>query len=157
MNVTQQLAKHVRDVHFGVNWTWVNLKDTLADVTWQQAATQMDACNTIASLVYHMNYYLNAVFGVLQGKPLDSKHENSFRHPSIRSQKDWNNLLDKLWQDAEQFASLVEQLPEHKLWETFVEEKYGNYFRNINGVVEHNHYHLGQIVLLKKLIVKDDQ
>lgn len=58
--------------------------------------------------------------------------------------------MDKIWQNAEQFACLVEQLPEHKLWETFVEEKYGNYFRNINGIVEHNHYHLGADCIVKE-------
>jgi len=31
--------------------------------------------------------------------------------------------------------------------------KYGNYFRNIVGVIEHIHYHLGQIVLIKKILV----
>ena len=36
MNLTAQIAKHFNDVHFGGNWTSVNLKETLADVTWQQ-------------------------------------------------------------------------------------------------------------------------
>ena len=33
-------------------------------------------------------------------------------------------------------------------------EKYGNYFRNLTGIIEHLHYHLGQIVLIKKLIAE---
>lgn len=33
MNVTTQIAKHFREVHFGGNWTDVYLKETLADVT----------------------------------------------------------------------------------------------------------------------------
>ena len=41
--LTRAMAKHVRDVHFGGNWTAVNLKDALADVTWQQATTRLDA------------------------------------------------------------------------------------------------------------------
>ena len=43
-------------------------------------------------------------------------------------------------------------MPEKKLWEPFGDGKYGDYFRNIQGVIEHAHYHLGQIVLVKKLI-----
>ena len=43
MKTTQQLAKHFRDVHFGGNWTFVNLKDSLADVTWQEATTKLQA------------------------------------------------------------------------------------------------------------------
>jgi hypothetical protein len=30
--------------------------------------------------------------------------------------------------------------------------KYGNYYRNLHGIIEHTHYHLGQIVLIKKLL-----
>src|SRR3954467_8109926 len=125
MNLTAQIARHLKDVHFGGNWTWVNLKDTLADVSWQQAITQVYSLNTIASLVYHMNYYLNAVLGMLEKNELIAKHENSFKHSSIDSQKEWDALLEKTWRDAEHFASLIEQLPESKLWETFWEEKYG--------------------------------
>lgn len=53
MNVTEQIAKQLRTVYFGGNWTSVNFKETLADVTWQQATTQVYSCNTIAILVYH--------------------------------------------------------------------------------------------------------
>ena len=38
MNYTSQIAKHLRDLHFGGNWTAVNMKDTLSDVDWKQAA-----------------------------------------------------------------------------------------------------------------------
>jgi len=34
----------------------------------------------------------------------------------------------------------------------FVDEKYGTYLRNIEGVIEHCYYHLGQISLIKKLV-----
>ena len=52
------------------------------------------------------------------------------------------------------FAILIEQLQESKLWEDFSENKYGNYYRNICGIIEHIHYHLGQIVLIKKIILQ---
>ena len=157
MNLTGQIAKHFREIHFGENWTESNLKDNLADVTWQQATKQVYSFNTIAALVYHMNYFISAVLKVLQGEPLDAKDKYSFDHPPILSQEDWEKLLDKTWIDAENFASLIEQLPESKLWENFSDEKYGNYYRNIHGIIEHTHYHLGQIVLIKKILLRADK
>lgn len=154
MELTKQIAKHFREIHFGVNWTWSNLKDNLADVTWQQATTQVYSFNTIAALVYHINYFVSAVLKVLQGEALDAHDKYSFDHPPIHSKEDWEKLLDKTWMDAEKFAGLLEQLPEQKLWETFSEEKYGNYYRNIHGIIEHSHYHLGQIVLIKKILLQ---
>ena len=154
MNLTGQIAKQFREVHFGGNWTSSNLKDNLAEVTWQQATTQVYSLNTIAALVYHMNYYVSAVLEVLQGKPLTAHDKYSFHLPPVTCQEDWENLLRKTLADAENFASLVEQLPENKLWENLADEKYGNYYRNIHGIIEHTHYHLGQIVLIKKILLQ---
>ena len=154
MNLTAQIAKHFRDVHFGGNWTSVNLKESLADVSWQQATTRVHSFNTIAVLVFHMNYYVGAVTRVLQGGPLDASDKYSFDLPPVASQEDWEKLLDKTWTEAENFARLIEQLPDSKLGETFCDEKYGNYYRNLHGIIEHLHYHLGQIVLIKKLIAQ---
>jgi hypothetical protein len=154
MKLTEQIANHFREIHFGGNWTSVNLKESLADVNWQQATTQVYSFNTIAALVYHTNYYVSAVLKVLQGEPLNSKDKFSFDHPPIQSQEDWKKLLNKTWEDAENFATLIEQLPESKLGETFTDENYGNYYRNIHGIIEHTHYHLGQIVLIKKILIQ---
>lgn len=152
MNTPSQIAKHFRDVLFGGNWTSVNLKETLADISWQQATTKVYSFNTIAILVYHMNYYVGVITKVLQGQPLDGKDKDSFNCPPIESAEDWEKLVSKTWVEAETFASLIEQLPERKLEELFIHEKYGNYYRNLHGVIEHYHYHLGQLVLLKKII-----
>lgn len=156
MNLSAQIAKHFRDIHFGGNWTSVNLKDTLSDVTWQQAITKVYDLNTIAILVFHIHYYVNTVLRVLEGKPLDAHDKYSFDLPPIQSQEDWDNLLNKTFTEAAQFASLVEQLPESTLWEDFSDKKYGNYYRNMHGIIEHCHYHLGQIVVIKKILIKGD-
>lgn len=152
MNLTGQMARHFREVYFGGNWTSSCLKDHLAGVTWQQATAKVYSFNTIADLVYHMNYYVSAVQKVFQGGPLDARDKESFDYPAIQSPEDWEKLLDRFWTDAETFASMIEQLPESKLWDTFSDEKYGNYHRNILGIIEHLHYHLGQVVLIKKIL-----
>ena len=151
-NAPSQIAKHFREIHFGGNWTYVNLKAQLADVTWQQATTRVHSFNTIAALVSHMNYYVRSVTNVLHGNPLDAHDKLSFDLPPISSQNDWENLLAKTWSDAETFASLIEQLPESRLWDDFSDNKYGSYYRNLHGIIEHCHYHLGQIVLIKRIL-----
>jgi hypothetical protein len=154
MGLTTQVAKHLREVHFGGNWTWSNMRDTLQDVTWQQAMTKVDDFNTIAILTVHTTYYVKALLDVLQGKPLNAKDELSFNLPVIQSQQDWEQLLEQAWENAEMAAQLIEKLPDSLLLENFEDEKYGNYYRNIQGNIEHMHYHLGQMVLIKKLILQ---
>ncbi len=152
MHLPTQIAAHLRGIYFGGNWTEVNLRDVLADVTWQQATAQVNSLNTIAALVYHIGYYTTAQLAVLQNQPLTSRDQDSFAHPPIQSPADWAALLSQTWADAEQLATLIEQLPETQLWETFISEQYGSYYRNLQGAIEHAHYHLGQIVVVKKML-----
>lgn len=147
MNLSEQLAKHLKEVHFGGNWTWVNMKDTLADVTWQQATAKPGSLNTIATLTFHINYFVGVVIRALKEQVLEGNDKLSFDHPPINGAEDWDAMRDKLLADAETFAGLVSELAEEKLGETFFQEKYGTYFRNIVGIMEHTHYHMGQIVV----------
>ncbi|MCW3091716.1 MAG: hypothetical protein JWP81_2785 [Ferruginibacter sp.] len=152
MSITEKIAKHFREVHFGGNWTSVNLKETLTNVDWQQATTKVHSLNTIAALVFHINYYVSVVLKVLKGEPLNGHDKFSFDLPPITSQEDWDKLLNKTWSDAENLADLIQNMPESKLWDQFADEKYGDYYRNLTGLIEHTHYHLGQISLIKKII-----
>lgn len=152
MITTKQLSKHFRDVHFGGNWTSVNLKDTLADVNWKQATTKIYDLNTIAVLVFHINYYVSAILKVLQGQPLNAHDKFSFDLPPITTEEEWQELISKALTEAEELALQIENLAEAKLDQDFDNPKYGNYYRNLLGVIEHTHYHLGQISLIKKMV-----
>ena len=107
MNITAQLAKHLREVYFGGNWTASNYKLHLSDLNWQQATTKVYTFNTIVTLVFHTNYYIDVVTKVFQGEPLNAKDEYSFQHPDITTEEEWQALLEKTWREAENFAVLI--------------------------------------------------
>ena len=152
--LSKQIATHFKQLFFGGNWTSVDFTTTLKDVDWMMATGKEKDFNTIAQLVFHVDYYIDVTLKVLQGEPLDAHDKFSFDCPEITSELDWEKLKNKLFSDAESYVSLVEQLPDSKLSEVFCLEKYGNYYRNIHGLIEHSHYHLGQIVILKKMTSK---
>ena len=83
---------------------------------------------------------------------LEIRDKYSFEFPPIESQTEWEVFQNKFWNDTEKLAELIEKMPEERLDENFVDEKYGNYTRNIDGMIEHSYYHLGQISLIKKII-----
>ncbi|MBT8271226.1 MAG: DinB family protein [Bacteroidia bacterium] len=152
MTISKQLAKNFHEVHFGGNWTEANLKSLLADVTWEEANKQVYQLNSIAALLFHINYFVDVTLKVLEGGPLDGHDKFSFDCPPINSRADWDNMIDKARRDADRFAALVAILPEEKLWNDMADPKYGSYYNNIQGIIEHTHYHLGQIALIKKII-----
>lgn len=152
MTICANTAKHLREVYFGGNWTWSNLRDQLKDVTWEEATRKIGDLNTIATLTYHIHYFTTGIMQVLQKEPLTTKDALSFSHPPINNAHDWEQFREKIWREAETLASLIDQLPDDILAQDFSDKKYGSYFRNFHGFIEHTHYHLGQIALIKKLV-----
>lgn len=152
MQITEYLASKFREAFQGGNWTAVSFREKLADVTWREATTRIGDHHTIVALVYHIDYYFAGVIAVLRGGKLETRDKFSFDHPIVADEDDWQKLLQDTYAHAETFAKLVAALPPERMSELFTEAQYGDYHRNIHGILEHCYYHLGQISLLKKLI-----
>jgi uncharacterized damage-inducible protein DinB len=154
MKNTGEIANRFREII--LNGTWVantNYKDQLENLDWKIAVTPIKNLNTISVLAQHIHYYIQGINNVFKGGTLDIKDKFSFDFPEIDSQEKWEVFLTQFWIDTEEFASLVEKMPNEKLDQVFVEEKYGTYKRNIEAMIEHSYYHLGQIVLIKKILI----
>lgn len=155
MKNTSEIANRFRETI--LNGTWIantNYKDQLENLDWKIAVTPVKSLNTISLLAQHIHYYINGINNVFKGGPLDIKDKFSFDFPPINSQQEWQDFLAKFWNATEEFASFVEQMPDENLDQVFIDEKYGTYKRNIDAMIEHSYYHLGQIVLIKKLLTE---
>jgi len=157
MKQSKQIADRFREVFLSGDWVaQTNCKAQLIDLDWKQANTKIGSLNTIALLTFHLDYYVGGVLNVFNGGSLDIRDKYSFDMPVIESQDDWEKLRTRMWSNAEKFAAFVEQMPDEKLDEAFVDPKYGDYRRNIEAMIEHCYYHLGQISLLRKLLSNED-
>jgi len=126
MKKTEQLTNRLREVI--LNGAWIantNYKDQLENLDWKIATTKFQSLNTISILAQHIHYYIGGIMNVFINGKLEIRDKYSFDFPTI------------------------------KLNQHFVDEKYGTYQRNIDGMLEHSYYHLGQIVLIKKMILEN--
>ncbi len=62
-------------------------------------------------MVFHTNYYVDAVTKLLHGEALNAHDKFSFDTPTINTEEDWQALVNKAFIQAEEFAILIEQLP----------------------------------------------
>lgn len=134
-----------------------NLKEQLLATNWQQATTKISSLNTIALLTFHLNYYLDGILQVFHGGPLTIKDKYSFDMSPITNPEQWSNLVNTFIQNAGKFIDQVEQFTNEDLQATFADEKYGSYIKNIEGVIEHSYYHLGQVVIIRKMVVENEE
>jgi len=152
MNTPQAIAKHCEELFFSNNWTGSAFPAALDGITWKDAVLQIKQLNTIAVLVYHTGFYFKIQIRVLEGGPIQGTDKESFLVPNITNEEKWSRLKTDLFETVKKFISLLKEFPEDELHKDFSDGRFGSNFRNFIGVIEHSHYHLGQIVLLKKLL-----
>ena len=57
-DISQQLARQLKEFLYGQSMTGSSLKNVLDDVGYREAVFLLDGFNTIAMLSYHINYYM---------------------------------------------------------------------------------------------------
>lgn len=153
MNSKVALVNRLREVLLNGHWIAnTNYKEQILDISWQEATRKIGDLNTIAALTYHINYYLAGLLKAFETGKLDISDKYSFDLPPIQTQNDWDRLVQEFLDNSEKFIAAVEQMEDSTFDQPFVEKKYGSYLRNLDGLIEHSYYHLGQIALIKKMI-----
>lgn len=154
MNRNITISNRLQEVLLDGRWIAnTNYQDQLQQVNWQQAITKVGELNSIAALTYHINYYLKGLLGAFETNKLEISDKYSFDLAPIHSEDDWNKLVNEFLDHSNRFVSAVEQMDDRTFDQPFIDPKYGTYLRNIEGVIEHSYYHLGQISLIRKMIV----
>jgi hypothetical protein len=147
------LAVRIREVLLNGRWIAnTHFQEQVLSTSWEQAVAQVGELNSIAALTYHINYYLDGILRAMETGVLDIRDKYSFDLPPIQSAAEWDTLVRQFLQNAESFAEAVERMEDSALDLPFIDEKYGSTLRNIEGVIEHSYYHLGQVVLLRKML-----
>lgn len=153
--MNKDLSDRLREVLLNGKWVAnTNFKEQITSINWEQANAKVQNLNTIALLTFHVNYYLKGILNVFEGGELEIKDKFSFDMPEIKSEMDWLDLVNDFIHNSERFIDQVEKMDEKDLAQQFVKEEYGSYLRNIEAQIEHSYYHLGQISLIKKLIMQ---
>jgi len=152
MNQNQLIAQRIREVFLNGQWIAnTNYKDQISLLSLEQANRKYSELNSVAQLVFHINYYLEGVLEVFEKGELNIRDKYSFDMPEITNVFQWQNRVNNLLNNAEKLSHTIEQMDENLLYSPFVDEKYGDYLRNLEGLIEHSYYHLGQISLLNRL------
>lgn len=151
MKLTKVIAQHFYEVHYGDSWTDVAVKDVLKDITWRQAVQKIGEANTIAVLLHHMDFYNRVVYNrCFEEDQKEVRHEDSL-HAEVNNDEDWLQLQKRYFDLAEKIHAAILALDDKILF-TVRAGNQNTYYKNLQGLIEHIHYHLGQISLLKKII-----
>ncbi len=149
MNIAPLVAQHVAEVVHG-NWTDIYLDEAIADVTYEEAINvPAGLVNSIAMLVNHLKFYHYVVMERLMGTDPEIDSSNGLV-TDIQTEEDWLLLKQHTLDSFTKLANIVKQLPDENL-QALTPNGSNTFYKTLHGISEHAHYHLGQIILLKKL------
>lgn len=129
-----------------------NYKSQIQNLSYDHAYYKIGTLHSIAELIFHINYYLEGLLRAFETGSLDISDKFSFDLSPETSAASWQNLIGQFHSNSRKFVQYIEQMDDQLLDLDFIDPKYGTYLRNIEGVIEHAYYHLGQISLIRKLL-----
>ena len=136
----------------GNNWTGINAEQALQDISAETATKRINANHlNIAELTAHLVCWNNVIAKRLGGVNYTPPVEEDFPVINELSDEQWQIMKQDFFNSFEILVNALSQKEDISLDQPIFEEATSVY-RNVHGQVSHLHYHLGQIVLLKKVL-----
>ena len=154
MSEATRIDDQLRRAFSGDAWHGDSLSEILEGVTPAQAAARpMANAHTIWELVLHIAAWDGAVFRRLGGATVELSDEENFPPVTDTGLAAWHKTLADLRLSHEDLIAAVAALPDYRLDEPVPgkEGAHYNFYYMLQGVVQHELYHAGQIALLKKV------
>lgn len=156
MSIRSYLLTDIRLSIMGQAWVGPALEEALHGVTWQQAvSTPPAAIHSIAALTFHTVGWMEEVAHRLTGAPSGEPRRGNFPSSMPFHDSEWESWKSDLRVAFGQIAAALESFDEQRLYDPVpnADGTAGDtYFQMLTGLAQHNAYHAGQIVLLRKLL-----
>lgn len=145
----QEIIELLRRTFDGAAWHGPSVMEILRQVTSDQLGNQIGDSHTLIELVEHMTAWRRFAIEKLRGNTtydVDDKANFPVVSPNEES---WLITLQQFEDSQLQLLEQLEQLDDSRL-EQIVEGRSYSYSVLLHGLIHHDVYHLGQIVLLRK-------
>lgn len=134
----------------GPAWHGTSVKEVLKDISHEDALKNVGDAYNIAELVYHMIAWRYFLINNLKGQTdYDVSDEENFQKIDTLSEDEWTKLKDRLEVSQNEMQDLLSKTEDDILGKKVGSRNY-TYYVLMHGVIQHDLYHLGQIVILKK-------
>jgi uncharacterized damage-inducible protein DinB len=152
MKESQRIAALYQSVYDGNPWIDITILEVVKDIDYNDALKKIRPdFNSIWEIVNHIISWRKNVLQRVQGKILITPNHNYFETVTETLQEDGQNTLKRLDESQQEWIQFLGSFDK-----TDFEKIYPNngmtYYEHIHGIMQHDIYHLGQIVILKKLV-----
>lgn len=152
-------VRQLTQVYEGGNWNDESYLGKLKSMSEQTAFLQpYPGTHSVAELLWHCIYWRTVIIKRLQG---DSDYSNrtekeqNFLSMHELKNKGWSGLLSDLRKTQEELINILNSKTDDFLDAEYTPEFSNEY--NVEGIIQHDHYHLGQIGLVISILKRKDE
>ncbi|MGA2687178.1 MAG: DinB family protein [Candidatus Korobacteraceae bacterium] len=151
MSGTKRILNHYDGVLNGDAWHGDAVWPVLDNISAEEAAARpIPSAHTIWEIVMHMAFWENVAAQRLAGLRSGLVEELNFPPMPAATEENWRKTLDQLRDSNRVVRQALAKLDANKLDELTAAGK-RTFYGEAHGILEHHVYHLGQVVLLKKM------
>ncbi len=151
MSEIKRINGQLKRAFEGTAWHGPSVCEVLAGVTAEQAAAHPIAgAHSIWEIVLHIRTWERVgLRRIDEWVPIEVPDEEDWPAVTETTDQAWKNALNRLKLNHATLREVVGRLDEARLADIVPGTQYSVYFL-LHGVIQHDLYHAGQIVLLKK-------
>ncbi len=152
MKETARIARLFEDLYNGSPWIDVTLLPNLQQLTARQASRRIyKNWNTIWEITNHLISWRENVLQRVQGKIIKSPPDNYVSPVTDHSPEAWAATLQRLDASQKKWIDFLKNFKSAD-FELVYPPNGHSYYTHIQGILQHDAYHLGQIVLMAKRV-----
>jgi uncharacterized damage-inducible protein DinB len=152
VNEINRILKLFADLQHGDCWIGLNFKEALHDINAAKAgANTPGKINNTWQLVAHITYWRTTVVNRLTGST-NPPPFGDFLLPAELNEANWKQTLHDFEAAYHLLRNAIHGFTDEQL-EKPSPRKDQTYYQLMMGCLQHDAYHLGQLVLLKKIVV----
>lgn len=151
MSEVDRICRQMKRATVGEAWHGPSLLEILDGVTARAAAAKpIPNAHSIWEIVLHLVATQELVLARLQGVAKTLSPEEDWPTVTEPTEEAWREAVEKLKGGEDRLREGIASFPDERLEEPLVAQGSSAY-DNFHGHVQHNLYHAGQMVLLKKM------
>ena len=153
---TQYIIKSFESTLSGQPWFGRAVYEIIGEVDEAKANTKPNGTeHSMIELLWHMNTWAEFVLGSLENRNVDAMkaiEANDWREIDPKTHT-WKKGLEQLKATHNKIVEILNQKTDDSFLGEIVPLRKFNFRFMLNGLIQHNIYHLGQVAYLRKMLV----
>ena len=152
MNEIDRIAAQVASGYRDGAWPGVSVRDLLRSLSPAEAAAHpVPSAHSAWEIALHLAFWHDVIRRRLGGEAIDYTNDEDWPKPESPTEANWQAVLEELDRTHGTLLDTVRRLKPDKLDEMVPGKPFNVYFM-LHGIPQHDLYHGGQVMLLRKAL-----